>query len=77
MNNDEFKDCRIFGDSFFGFSGIMGGNMFGSSALSAYRIITILAGDAFSIDTGLYVDGGTALTKDILKYSGGTATTDY
>ena len=77
MNSDKFTDCHIFGDSFFGFSGIMGGNMFGSSALSTPEIIVILAGDAYSIDTGLYIDGGSALTRDVLKYSGGTATTNY
>lgn len=36
-----------------------------------YYVIEILTGDASSIDNGKTVNGGTAITTDKLKFSGG------
>lgn len=33
----------------------------------------LLAGDAFSIDTGIYIDAGDAISIDKQKINGGTA----
>lgn len=58
------RDCSIFT-----------GNVFGccnkSSILTQIEYAVLLAGNATSVDTGIFVDAGTALTNDILIFNGG------
>ena len=59
------NDCNMFS-----------GGMFGNAILSSISPETyfnLLAGDAFSIDTGIYINAGDAISIDKQKINGVTA----
>lgn len=43
------------------------------SSISPETYFNLLAGDAFSIDTGIYINAGDAISIDKQKINGGTA----